>query len=175
VLFVHSEGKPVSLRLQKFSMPLKLNQLAPDFSLFDTNKKPIALHDFKGKNVVLVFFPFAFSSTCTKEVCELRDNYSYYENLDSEVLGISVDSLYTNAKFKELNQLNFPLLSDFNKEVSRLYDALNESFAFDYHGVSRRATFVIDKEGTLVYEEILASSGDYPNMEKLKGVIASLK
>ena len=156
-------------------MPLQLNQPAPDFVLFDTSKKKISLRDFQGKNVVLLFFPFAFSGTCTKELCEMRDNYSFYSNLNAEIIGISVDSLYTNAKFKEAHQLNFPLLSDFNKEVSEQYDALLENFNFDYHGVSKRATFVIDKNGNLVYSEVLAMPGDYPDMAKLKDVVSSLK
>src|SRR4026208_1619671 len=109
-------------------MPLQLNQPAPDFTLFDTGKKKISLHDFHGKNVVLLFFPFAFSGTCTRELCEMRDNYSFYTNLNAEIIGISVDSLYTNGKFKEVNQFNFPLLSDFNKEVSEQYDSLLENF-----------------------------------------------
>lgn len=156
-------------------MALQLNQPAPDFELFDTKKQKVSLHDFQGKNVVLLFFPFAFSGTCTKELCEVRDNYSFYENMNAEILGISVDSLYTSAKFKETHQFNFPLLSDFNKEVSEKYDSLMEDFNFDYHGVSKRATFVIDKNGTLVYSEILAAPGEYPNMEKLKEVVAALK
>jgi len=156
-------------------MSLQLNHPAPDFTLFDTHKKKISLRDFQGKNVVLLFFPFAFSGTCTKELCEMRDNYSFYTNLNAEIIGISVDSLYTNGKFKEANQLNFPLLSDFNKEVSKKYDAVLENFAFDYQGVSCRATFVIDREGTVVYHEVLPSPGDYPDMQKLKEVVASLK
>src|ERR1043165_6442491 len=132
-------------------MPLLLNQPAPDFALFDTGKKKISLRDFQGKNVVLLFFPVAFSGTCTRELCEMRDNYSYYSELNAEIIGISVDSLYTNAKFRETHEFNFPLLSDFNKEVSELYDALFEDFNYDYHGVSKRATFVIDKDGNLAY------------------------
>src|SRR5437773_919294 len=84
----------------KTPMALELNQPAPDFTLFDTGKKKISLHDFQGKNVVLLFFPFAFSGTCTKQLCEMRDNYSYYSDMNAEVIGISVDSLYTNAKYK---------------------------------------------------------------------------
>ena len=156
-------------------MPPEIGKIAPDFTLYNTHKQKVSLHDYRGKNVVLLFFPLAFSGVCTKQMCQMRDDYSYYEQLNSEVIGVSVDSLYTNAKFKEVFQLNFPLLSDFNKEVSKQYDALMENFAFDYQGVTRRATFVIDKNGNLVYQEILASPGDYPNMGKLKEVIASLK
>ncbi len=155
-------------------MPLQTGDSAPDFTLFNTEKKKISLNDYKGKNVVLLFFPFAFSSTCTKEVCEMQENYSFYESMNAEIIGISVDSLYTNKKYKEVYHLNFTLLSDFNKEVSRQYDSLMENFAFDYKGVSKRSTFVIDDKGKIVYHEILASPGDYPDMQKLKDVVSSL-
>lgn len=156
-------------------MALNVGDAAPEFTLYNTHKQKVSLQDYRGKNVVLLFFPLAFSGVCTKEMCEMRDNYSYYEELNSEVIAISVDSLYTNAKFKEVHQINFPLLSDFNKEVSKKYDSLLENFSFDYQGVTRRSTFVIDKEGIIVYHEILPSPGDYPDMQKLKEVVASLK
>jgi len=156
-------------------MALNVGDAAPEFTLYNTHKQKVSLQDYRGKNVVLLFFPLAFSGVCTKEMCEMRDNYTYYEELNSEVIAISVDSLYTNAKFKEVHQINFPLLSDFNKEVSKKYDSLLENFSFDYQGVTRRSTFVIDKEGIIVYHEILPSPGDYPDMQKLKEVVASLK
>ena len=156
------------------TMAFTIGEIAPEFSLYDTSKKKVSLSDYRGKNVVLLFFPLAFSRTCTKELCEMRDNYSYYEDLNAEVIGISVDSLYTNGKFREVHQFKFPLLSDFNKEVSELYDAVLDNFSFDYRGVSKRATFVIDTQGKLIYAEVLASAGDYPDMQKLKEVIASL-
>lgn len=155
-------------------MSPEVGKPAPDFTLYDTTKNKITLSGYRGKKVVILFFPFAFSSTCTKELCEMRDNYSFYEKLNAEVLAISVDSLYTNAKFKEINGFNFPLLSDFNKDVSKEYDCLIENFNFDYHGVSKRAVFVIDEIGNIQYEEILQLPGDYPDMHKLKEVIASV-
>src|SRR5438067_1591137 len=155
-------------------MPVQIGDEAPKFTLYDTLKNKITLSDYRGKNVVLIFFPLAFSGVCTKELCEMRDDYSYYQGLNAEILAISVDSLYTNKKFKELNSFNFSLLSDFNKEVSILYDSLFENFSFDYHGVSKRSTFVIDKDGKIAYKEILARPADYPDMQKLKEVIASL-
>jgi len=155
-------------------MPLDVGDMAPDFTLYNTQKQKVSLHDYRGKNVVLLFFPLAFSGVCTKEMCEMRDNYSYYEQLNSVVIAISVDSLYTNGKFKEIHEINFPLLSDFNKEVSKKYDSLLENFSYEYQGVTRRSTFVIDKNGKIVYHEILPSPGDYPDMQKLKEVVASL-
>lgn len=155
-------------------MPITVGQDAPDFMMYDTNKKKVSLSSYRGKTVVLMFFPFAFSSLCTKEMCEMEENYSFYEKLNAEVIGVSVDSLYTNKKFKEVYNLDFPLLSDFNKDVSRMYDSLEEHFAFDYRGVSKRSTFVVDKNGKIAYAEILASPGDYPDMQKLKHAVSVL-
>ncbi|MEX0595437.1 MAG: redoxin domain-containing protein, partial [Candidatus Paceibacterota bacterium] len=118
---------------------------APDFTLKDTTNAEVSLSDFKGKsNVVLLFFPLAFSSVCTKELCSTRDNLKIYNSLNAEVFGISVDSFFTLKAFKEANNINFPLLSDFNKEVSESYGVLNNDF-FGMRGVSNRSVFVINK------------------------------
>src|ERR1043165_9807341 len=105
-------------------MSLKTGQQAPELKLYNTEKKEIRLGDLKGKNVVLLFFPLAFTSTCTKELCHMRDNMSLYNSLNAEVFGISVDSLYALGKFREEQKLNFDLLSDFNREASTAYDCL---------------------------------------------------
>ena len=91
-------------------MKIDIGTEAPDFSLYNTEKNKISLSDYKGKNVLLLFFPLAFTGTCTKELCGIRDNISLYNNSNAQVLGISVDSLYTLAKYKEEQHLNFPLL-----------------------------------------------------------------
>ena len=156
-------------------MKIDIGDTAPEFTLYDTNKSKVSLENFAGKNVILLFYPFAFSSTCTKELCEVRDHHSFFENLGTEVLGISVDSLYTNAKYKEVHNLNFPLLSDFNKEVSAEYDSLMDQFAFDYRCVSKRSVFLIDRNRRIAYMEILPSPGDYPDMTKLRGAVESLE
>ncbi|MBX7109281.1 MAG: redoxin domain-containing protein [Chitinophagales bacterium] len=155
-------------------MPINIGQQAPEFALYDTNKQKVALSSYRGKNVILLFFPFAFSSVCTREMCEIGENYSYYTQLNAEVIGISVDSLFTNKQFREEHKLNFPLLSDFNKEVAPLYDSLADTFAFEYSGVAKRSSFVIDRDGSIVYMEILKSPGEYPDMQKLKEVVAAL-
>src|SRR5687767_6913013 len=128
-------------------MAIQVGQPAPDFTLYDSEKKQRSLSEFRGQNVLLLFFPLAFTSTCTKELCEVRDNISLYNNLKAVVLGISVDSLQTLARYKEDQQLNFTLLSDFNKEVSTEYGCLYELFGYNMRGVSKRAAFVIDKAG----------------------------
>src|SRR5699024_5871798 len=127
---------------------------APDFALYSNEKKLVKLSDQKGKNVVLLFFPFAFTSTCTKELCSIRDNYNIYDELNAQVYGISVDSPHTLNRFKQDQNLNFPLLSDFNKEASKEYGSLYDTFALDLKGVSKRSAFVIDKDGIVRYAEV---------------------
>ncbi|MES2110054.1 MAG: peroxiredoxin [Bacteroidota bacterium] len=144
-------------------MALQPGSPAPQFKLFSTEKKEIALADYKGKKVVLHFFPMAFTSTCTEQLCTMRDNFGYYDGLNAVVLGVSVDSLFTLAKFKEENNYQFDLLSDFNKEVSAAYGALYHDFVFGMKGVSKRAAFVIDEEQNIVYAEVLESAGDLPD------------
>lgn len=153
---------------------LKIGDKAPDFKLFDSDKKEISLSDYKGKNVVVLFFPMAFTSVCTAELCTMRDDIAYYGGLGADVVAISVDSLFTLGKFKEDQRLNFPLLSDFNKDTSKAFDAYYEDFVFGMKGVSRRAAFVIDKEGVIRYAEVLESAGNLPNFEAVKSTLASL-
>jgi peroxiredoxin len=155
-------------------MSLKIGQTAPAFKLFNTDKKELALSDYKGKNVVLLFFPLAFTSTCTTELCSVRDNYSIYNDLNCVVFGISTDSLFTLGKFKEEQKLNFDLLSDFNKEVSTAFDCLYNDFIFGMKGVSMRSAFVIDKEGMVQYAEVLKKASDLPNFEAIKSCLEKL-
>ncbi len=152
-------------------MSLQTGSAAPQFTLFNTEKKEVSLADFKGKKVILHFFPLAFTSVCTEQLCTMRDNFGYYEGLNAIVLGISVDSLFTLGKFKEENNYQFDLLSDFNKEVSAAYGALYNEFAFGMKGVSKRAAFVIDEEQNIVYAEVLESAGDLPNFEAIDAAV----
>ncbi len=153
---------------------IQTGQQAPDFKLFDTEKKEVALEDFKGKNVLLLFFPLAFTSVCTAELCSVRDNFKMYEQLDVQPLGISVDSLFTLGKFREEQNLNFPLLSDFNKEVSRAYGSLYESFGFGMKGVSKRSAFLIDGQGVVQYAEVLENAGEQPDFSAIQGKLREL-
>ncbi len=152
-----------------------LGKPAPAFTLFDTDKKATSLSDFKGQNVVVLFFPLAFTGVCTTELCSIRDNIGTYNNANAQVLGISVDSIFTLGKFKEEQKLNFPLLSDFNKAASKSFDVLYEVFpAFEMQGVSKRSAFIIDKEGVVQYEEVCATPGDLPNFEAIQNVLNTL-
>jgi peroxiredoxin len=153
-------------------MAITVGQKAPDFILYDTDKKKQGLQDYIGRPVVLLFFPFAFSSVCTAELCEVRDNIASYNAVNAQVLGLSVDSLYTLAKFKAEQHLDFPLLSDFNKTVSSEYGALYEQFSYGMKGVSKRAAFVIDKAGVVRYAEVLENASDVPNFAKIKETLA---
>jgi peroxiredoxin len=155
-------------------MNIQTGQPAPDFTLFDTTKSEVTLSQQKGSNVILLFFPLAFTSVCTAELCSVRDNLSRYDALNAKVFGISVDSLYTLAQFKKDQSLNFSLLSDFNKEVSKAYDALYEQFGFGMKGVSKRAAFVIDASGVVQYKEVLENASLQPDFNKLEEVLNGL-
>jgi glutaredoxin-dependent peroxiredoxin len=149
-------------------MSVTIGQKAPEFSLYNSEKTVVSLAEQKGKQVVLLFFPLAFTSVCTAELCAVRDSISVYNSLDATVFGISVDSLYTLAKFKDEQHLNFQLLSDFNKEVSAAYGALLPDFAYGMHGVSKRAAFVIDKQGVVLYAEVLDNVGLQPDFTQIQ-------
>jgi peroxiredoxin len=155
-------------------MHLEPGQAAPDFSLFDTEKKQVTLAELRGRPVLLLFFPLAFTSVCTKELCAVRDNITWYNTINAQVFGISVDALHTLAKFKEDQQLNFTLLSDFNKEASRAYYSIYEMFGYNMKGVSKRSAFVIDKEGIIRYAEVLENAGELPNFEAIQQVLSGL-
>lgn len=156
-------------------MKLSIGDHAPDFILYDSDKNPVRLSALKGKNILLLFFPFAFTSTCTTELCNTRDDIFYYNNLNAEVFGISVDAPYSLKVYKEQQNLNFKLLSDFNKIVSETYGCLQDRWGMELIGVSKRSAFLIDKEGILQYIEILENSGDIPNFINIKSVLEKLE
>lgn len=155
-------------------MHLQVGDKAPSFTLRNTEKKEISLSDFEGQNVVVLFFPLAFTGVCTEELCTVRDDLSVYEGLDAQILAISVDSLFTLDKFRAEQEYNFPLLSDFNKETSRAYGSFYEDFVLGMKGVAKRSAFVIDKTGTIQYAEVLESAGDTPNFVKVKEALKGL-
>ena len=156
-------------------MNIEIGQPAPDFTLYDSTKNKITLSDMKGQNVLLLFFPLAFTSTCTAELCSIRDNISFYNNVNAKVFGISVDSLHTLAKYKADQNLNFTLLSDFNKDVSSLYGSIYETFGYNMKGVSKRSAFVIDKDGIVRYTEVLENASEQPNFKNITLILEGLK
>jgi peroxiredoxin len=157
------------------SNSIQIGQPAPEFTLFDSDKQKVSLSDYKGQNVLLLFFPQAFTGTCTKELCSTRDNIALYDQANARVFGISVDSVFTLAKYKEDQHLNFPLLSDFNKTTSTAYGALYDSFAFDMKGVSKRSAFIVDKEGNIRYAEVLETPTDLPDFSAIQKTLESIK
>lgn len=153
---------------------IKIGQQAPDFTLYDSDKQKVSLSDYKGKNVLLLFYPQAFTGTCTKELCSTRDNIALYNQANAQVFGISVDSVFTLAKFKEEQHLNFPLLSDFNKTTSAAYGSIYDNFVFDMHGVSKRSAFILDKEGVVRYAEVLETATDLPDFAAIQKTLSEL-
>ena len=142
-------------------MPLPVGSQAPDFALrVDPKGDPFRLGDYLGKRrVVLMFFPFAYSSTCTEQMCYVAENYPDWEALDAEVIGVSIDSPYVNQKFAADFKVPFPIASDFNKDVSAAYDALFEELN-GWRGVTRRVVYVIGRDGTIAY----AWEGEHPGV-----------
>ncbi len=157
-------------------MAISVGQKAPDFKLYDSDKNQVSLSDFKGKNVVLFFFPMAWTGVCTKEMCSVQEDFNAYSKLNAVPIGISTDSFFALNKFKLDQKLNdLLLLSDFNKETITSYDIVFNNFSVGYNGVAKRSTFVLDKEGVLRYMEILPSPGDLPNMDAVKKALEGLK
>ena len=156
-------------------MVLKAGDSAPNFTLRASDKSEVSLENYRGKNVVLLFFPLAFTGVCTTELCSMRDDIETYKGLDAQILAISVDSLFALEKYKAEQSYNFPLLSDFNKNVSRAYGALYEDFVLDMKGVSKRSAFVVDKNGLIQYAEVLESAVDLPNFSAVKETLNGLK
>lgn len=152
-------------------MALQVGDKAPDFTLFSSELKEVSLSDFKGKKLVVHFFPMAFTGVCTTQLCTMRDSFGYYQGMNADVVGISVDSPFTLAKFKEDQAYQFPLLSDFNKEISPAYGSFYEDFVFNLKGVSKRAAFVIDEEGKVIHKEVLEDAGNMPDFDAIKKVI----
>lgn len=153
-------------------MALTIGQKAPDFKLYNSELKETGLSDYKGKKLIIHFFPMAFTGVCTTQLCTMRDSFGYYEDLDTQQLAISVDSPFTLAKFKEENNYQFPLLSDFNKDVSTAYDCIYEEFVFDLKGVSKRAAFVLDENQDILYSEVLELATDLPDFNAIREAVS---
>ena len=157
-------------------MVLRIGQRVPDFALIDSNKRERKLSEFtqKGKTLLL-FFPFAFSGVCDKEMCVFRDGATKFNVLNAQVVGISVDSIYTLKVFAQTYNLQFPLLSDFNKKVARAYGVLHETWvANGYKGVAKRAAFVLDGKGILRYRWSTDNPGQEPPYDEILAALGRL-
>lgn len=159
-------------------MPVQIGDTYKSFTLKNHRFENVTLSDFVGKkNVVLLFFPFVNSGTCEKELCQTRDSLEDYNKLDATVFGISVDSPFAQKLWNEKLNFGFDLLSDFNKEVCKMYDVLDENWLpnkYGYHGVAKRSAFVIDKKGIIRYTEVLDDPGKEPDYQKIKEILATL-
>ncbi|NBW69825.1 MAG: peroxiredoxin [Bacteroidetes bacterium] len=140
------------------------------FSLQNTDGTQINITDYKGKKVVLLFFPLAFSSVCTDELCSIRDNMKIYESLKADVIALSIDSFFSLKAFKAAQNYNFTMLSDFNKEVSDRFGVLSQDF-FGMKGVAKRSAFVLDEQQKIIYSEILEDAGNIPDFKKIQEVL----
>jgi len=151
-------------------MSLTIGQPAPQFTLSSSELKSVSLADYKGKKVIIHFFPLAFTGVCTTQLCTMRDNFGYYDDLKAVILAISVDSPFTLAKFKEENNYQFQLLSDFNKEVSTAYGTIYDTF-FGMKGIAKRAAFVVDEEQNIVYAEVLEDASNLPDFNAIAAAV----
>jgi len=152
-------------------MEVKINigDKAPDFTLFDTDFKPRRLTDFFSKKVVLAFYPGAFTSVCTREMCTLRDSMAKLNEVNAQVVGISVNDPWSNKGFAELNGLQFPLLSDYNREVVRMYGVALPDFAgLKGYTVAKRSIFILDRNGTIRYSWISDDPRKEPNYTEIE-------
>lgn len=154
-------------------MSVDVGSKAPDFTLTSQDRQPVTLSGLRGKPVVLAFFPAAFSSVCQKEMCTFRDSMARLGKADAQVYGISVDTFFTLKAWQDQQKLNFPLLSDFNKEAIRDYGVFNEEM-IGLKGIAKRAVFVIDKDGIVRHREILEDARNEPDYDKVFSSLASL-
>ncbi len=149
-------------------MTINVGSTAPEFTLFDTDKNPRSLSEFRGKKIVLAFYPGAFTGVCTKEFCTFRDAMSNFNNLQAQIVGISVDAPFANKAFASQNNLQFPLLSDYSREVSKQYGGVHEDFAgMKGYSASKRAVFIVDANGIVKYAWISENPGVEPEYDKI--------
>jgi peroxiredoxin len=154
-------------------MSVSVGSQAPDFTLMNQERQPVTLSAQRGQPVVLAFFPAAFSSVCTKELCTFQDALAQLNQVHAQVYGISVDTFFTLKAFQDQQKLAFPLLSDFNKQVIRDYGVFNEDM-IGLKGIAKRAVFVIDKAGVVRHREVLEDARNEPNYDAVHAALASL-
>lgn len=155
-------------------MAITIGQVAPDFTLSDSENNPVTLSGLKGKNLLLLFYPKAFTRVCTKELCDVRDNITRYQSVNASVFGISVDPVDALAQYKEEYHYNFQLLSDIDKAVSIAYDSIYFDQTLNLPSVSKRSAFVIDKDGIVRYAEVLEDASQVPDFEKINSALDGL-
>jgi peroxiredoxin len=154
-------------------MGVDVGSKAPDFTLTSEERQPVKLSEQRGRAVVLAFFPAAFSSVCTKELCTFRDSLARLNQAKAQVYGISVDTFFTLKAFHDQQGYNFPLLSDFNKQTIRDYGVFNEDM-IGLKGIAKRAVFVIDKDGIVRHREVLEDARNEPDYDAVFKAVAAI-
>lgn len=154
-------------------MSATVGSTAPDFTLPNQDRHPVTLSASAGKNVVLAFFPAAFTSVCQKELCYFRDQLGNLNSANVTVYGISVDTPFTLKEFSKQNALTFDLLSDFNKDVITRFDVVNPDM-LGMKGISKRAVFVVDGTGVIRHRQVTASPGDEPDYQQVHDALAGI-
>jgi peroxiredoxin len=154
---------------------VNVGEKAPDFTLPDTDRKPRKLNEFRGKTLVLAFFPGAFTSVCTKEMCSFRDSLTRLSELKAQVVGVSVNDPFSNKGFAERNLLAFPLLSDYNREVIRLFRIELTDFAgLKGYSVAKRSVFILDKDSVVRHRWVSEDPGVEPNYREIENALSQI-
>jgi glutaredoxin-dependent peroxiredoxin len=162
-------------KVQSAHVP-RVGEKAPDFTLPDIDMKPRSLHDFKGQKVVLAFFVGAFTGVCTKEMCAFRDSMARLIDLKAQVIGVSVNDPFSNKGFAEKNRLTFPILSDYNRGVVKLYNLEMPDFAgLKGYVAAKRSIFVLDKQGVIRYSWITEDPTVEPKYDAIEKVLAEIE
>ena len=154
-------------------MSVDVGMEAPDFSLPDQDRNTVTLRSFRGRPVLLLFFPGAFSDTCTRELCTFRDAFARLQDADAQVLGVSVDTFFALKAFQTTQGFGFPLLSDFNKQVIRDYGVFNDDM-IGLKGIAKRAVFVLDRQGVVRYCEVLDDARHEPDYQRVLNAVAAV-
>jgi peroxiredoxin len=154
---------------------ISVGDTAPSLTLYDMDRRPRNLAEFRGKNVVIAFYPGAFTSVCKKEMCTLRDSIAGLEELDAQVLGVSVNDPFSNKAFHEMNMLNFPLLCDYNREAIELYGVAMPDFAgLRGYTAAKRSVFIVDKEGGVRYRWVTDDPSKEPKYAEIEEFLKTL-
>jgi glutaredoxin-dependent peroxiredoxin len=154
---------------------IDLENKAPNFKLFDTDRKERSLNEFSGKKVVLAFFPGAFTGVCTKEMCAFRDSLANFNSLNAQVVAVSVDAPFSNKAFSDANKLTFPVLSDYTRSVSQMFGGVHKDFAgITGYSASKRAVFVLDQSGIVKYKWVSEDPGKEPPYDEITKTLNSI-
>ena len=156
-------------------MALKVGDKAPDFTMYDFDRKPRSLKEFLGKKLVIAFYPGAFTGVCTKEMCTFRDSLAALNTVNAQVVAASTDSPFANKAFADQNRLNFTVLSDVLKDASKKYGGLYDGFAgIPGFQASKRSVFVLDPSGTVTYAWTSDNPGVEPNYDEVRKAVNSM-